>query len=468
MDELEAYLVAQNTEGELDSSVQFTMDRDKALAKLSQFQLPGDHHWAYKIVQAVVAGGSAGLEIQLSLTGSQFLFEDLWTLDELEAAFFEPEPSPSAALNHCKQALWSVSYAGMRPFQFAPAQSKESLIWTGTGFRRVATKAESRARLVVSHRTRQQEQNSWLVVREIEALRANSALGNELRRVLFMCPFPVALDGVRLDAIQHCPVHGVGQKTHPLKLAFEIYEGPALTIPPGTFAYKPVVQKGLAPELYSLPPPGFCRGCATLVAARFDLGIYREFSLFYWVVDGVVVVTERLPHEGAVSAAVFASAAGLPTDLSGFSLRDCPEKTERKRAVMEALAPTIKSLTLDLQKKIAEARAASREWGALGLGMSALFLGLGMFFTIPVPAVMGLVVGGAGVRSLLKQGSVMLDIREELRHSLLELQQLWPDGLVRNPLDEIALQRPKGPATPEKAVEGPQVRQPKWRQRRGQ
>lgn len=443
------------------------MDRDKALAKLAQFQLPGDHHWAYKIVQAVVAGGSARLEIQLSLTGSQFNFDDLWTLDELEAAFFDPEPSCSAALTHCKQGLWSVSYAGMRPFQFAPAQSKESLIWTGTSFRRIATRPDSRARLVVSHRTRQQEQNSWLVVREIEALQANAALAMELRTVLFMCPIPVTLDGLRLDAMQNCPVQGSDHKTHPLKLVWEGYAGPPLSMPPGTFSYKPLIHKGSPPALYCLPPPGPGSGCAAIVAARFDLGVYREYSVFYWVLDGVVVAKERLPHEGAVSAAVFASAAGLTTDLSGFCLRDGAEKTERKRAVLEALAPTIKTLTLDLQEKIAEARAASREWGALGLGMSTLFLGMGAFFCLPVCSVVGLAVGGAGLRTLLKQGSVMLDIREELRQSLLELQQLWPEGLVRNPLDEIALQRPRAPVRPRETEESSPVRQPKWRQRRG-
>jgi len=469
VDELEAYLVGYADEGELDSSGKFTMDRDKALAKLAQFQLPGDHHWAFKIVQAVVAGGARTLDIRLSLTGSQFAFEDLWTLEELEAAFYDPEPSSDPALNHCKQALWSVSYAGMRPFQFAPAQSKESLIWTGTSFRRVVSKPEAQARLIVSHRTRQQQQNSWLVVREIEALQANAALSEELRRALFMCPIPVALDGLRLDAMQHCPVQGVDQRTHPLKLAWEPYEGPALTIPPGSFVFKALVHKGVPLSLFRLPPPGLCRGCGVLVAARFDVGIYRELSVFYWIVDGVVVAKEMLPHEGGVSAAVFASAAGLPTDLSGFSLRDCPEKSERKRAAMEALAPTIKSLSLDLQQKIAEARAASRSLGALGLGMGAVFLGLGALFSITVPAVVGLAVGGVGARTWLKQGSLMLDIREELRHSLLELQQLWPEGLVPNPLDEIALRPPRAPARPsEQLAEVPQVGQPKWRRRRGQ
>ena len=245
MDELEAYLVEHTDEGELDSSGEFTMDRDKALAKLSQFQLPGDHHWALKLVQAVVAGGALALEIRLTLTGSQFSFDDLWTLDELEAAFYD-------------------------------------------------------------------------------------------------------------------------------------------------------------------------------------------------------------------------------TDLSGLSLRDCSERTERERAAMEALAPTVKSLTLDLQEKIAEERAGSRGLGALGLGMGGLFLGLGAFFCLPVPAVLGLAVGGPGVRTLLNQGSVMLGIRQELRLSLLGLQQLWPDGLVGNPLDEMAIRLPKTSVRLVSAPQQGETRQPKWRRRRGQ
>ena len=55
MDSLEAYLLAQSDEAVLDSSGTFTMDRLKALEKLAQFQLPGEHHWALKDVKAVVA-----------------------------------------------------------------------------------------------------------------------------------------------------------------------------------------------------------------------------------------------------------------------------------------------------------------------------------------------------------------------------------------------------------------------------
>ena len=199
MSELDRYLDSQFGEATLDSSGYFTVDRQKALEKLAQFQLPSEHHWALKVVQAAVAFGAPGLEVKLSLSTSEFLFAYGCALEELEEAFYHPEPGPSRALNHLKSALWSVGYGGLRPFQYCPANSGQSLVWTGERFQRVTCQLSSQARLTVSQRTRQQDQHSLFLLREIEAAQANRQLSLVLSQWAYTCPIPLKVDGHRRD-----------------------------------------------------------------------------------------------------------------------------------------------------------------------------------------------------------------------------------------------------------------------------
>ena len=61
--ELQQLLRQQQAEGKFDSGGQFTLDRDKALAKLAAFQLPRRGAWILKIVQSAVLAGATDLKI---------------------------------------------------------------------------------------------------------------------------------------------------------------------------------------------------------------------------------------------------------------------------------------------------------------------------------------------------------------------------------------------------------------------
>ncbi len=66
-----------------------------------------------------------------------------------------------------------------------------------------------------------------------------------------------------------------------------------------------------------------------------------------WIRDGVIVDSSRLPYPASnVHLVCFASAAGMETDLSGFSLRES-EKQERLGTILENLGPVVEGLTYE-------------------------------------------------------------------------------------------------------------------------
>lgn len=465
VDELEEYLTAQTSEAELDSSGSFTLDRQKALAKLAQFQLPGEYDWSLKVVQAVVASGAPQLVITLGSTGTTFEWKEGFGLDELESAFFSPEPSPSAALDHLRTALWTVGYANMRPFQYRPAGSTRSLVWNGEGFIRVACAAATLARLTVSLRTRQQDQSSWFLLRELEAATHNSDLLALLRRQAYTSPIPLMVDGYRLDALQRCPTHGVGENRIPIALLQANLASAPIGLPPATLGYRPMAPKGPAPPTFATNAQLNRAGCFAMVIGYLE----REpcYSRLVWVLDGVAIGEDLLSIEGRVSAAVFVSAAGLPTDLTGFTLTKGVLKTERKQAALNALAPAVKPLVLDFRKQIADERSSNREFATLVLGVSGLFAGIGIFLSVFPAFVPALALGGVGIK-LLRSKGVMMNMGYELAAALEQLKAAWPEGL----LDEAEPGKPARPLPPKiDLVRRPEPElskrpdQPKWRRR---
>ena len=464
MSELDQYLDSQSWEAALDSSGHFTIDRQKALEKLAQFQLPGEHHWALKVVQAAVAFGSAELEISLTLSFSQFLFSEGCTLDELEEAFFQPEPGPSRGLNHFKTALWSVGYGGLRPFQYCPAHSTESLVWTGERFQRVACRAARVDCLTVSQRTRQQDQRSLFLLREIEAAQANQQLSEVLVQGAYACPIPLRLGGKRLDVLQHCPQASLSDNVFPLGLVSAQGDFPKLAVPGASRHFQRVTPKGLPLPNYALTEDFLLPGCFALVTGQMHADVEATCSLL-WVLDGVVVAHEALAHRAEVSAAVLVSAEGLATDLTGFTLIASELKEARKAAALAALTGPVNTLRLDFTEQVKQDREGMQGLGMTALGFSA-FTGLMSFMFSAGPV---LVVTGAfaavGFKLLGYRASATEETGRYLRDGLLELQQKWPEGLVKSG----SAKRPSKAVVPA-AVENRQPdvegRQPKWRRQK--
>lgn len=432
MSELESFLHAQLAEGTLNSSGQFTLAREKALEKMAAFQLPRETAWVLKIIQAAVLSGATQLNIKLTGTDTEFHFDvqDGWTLEAIEEAFFNPEISPNAGLDQLKRGLWSVSLNGMRPFHIALDQAGHSLVWTGHDFKRPACKANPGCSLLVSHRTIF-EGKGLPILRSFEAARGNADLAAELGQNAFVCPIPLTLDGRRLDALQACPSHGLSRGRYPvfLSLASEP-DLPALPVPPGSLVkYRPKehVDSRLQELLRQVEVPR--RPVAACLISihveqvnRNKRTIWEEYPqepLLYWVRHGVVVRREpiRNLNPGTVSCAVFASAEGLRSDLTGFNVATDLATAERRQQVFRCLHQPVQRADLSLQKMVDSSRTTARVLGGVFL------VGGGCFaFASPIH---GLFAAGFGAYSILTAGSQEARLQSSLLEQLGRLKRHW-------------------------------------------
>ncbi|MBN9420679.1 MAG: hypothetical protein J0I12_34860 [Candidatus Eremiobacteraeota bacterium] len=446
VDELDAYLLNQTGEAHLDSSGTFTVDRQKALEKLAHFQLPSEHHWALKFVQAAVASGSKSLKITLKGHCSEFLMESSWTIEQVEEAFFNPDPSRDRDLNHLKAGLWSVGYAGMRPFQFIPGGSSQSLIWNGESFAVVACVEHPQTRLIVSQRTRQQR--SLFLLNELEALRNNQALTTLLAENAFFSPIPLTVDHSRLDGIHR----GVStQGIYPIAMLWASGDFPPLQLPPGT---NPAFHRG-DPNLPT-------QGCCALVAGQLS-GLDGGLCSICWIHDGVLVERQTLAFSGRVTATLFASAEGLATDLSGFALRNDSSKEGRGAAVFASLEARVGELVVDYPKEENLGFPLVTRFGEMVMGSGVLLAGAGFLTGNPLAVLLGGAASTAGFKMTNLRTPAFESVAEAMTRGLQELQAGWS-----HQLSNVEITRPRreavalAPASKQKNTQG---REPRWKRR---
>lgn len=427
---LEEILQAQVEETVKDSSGHFTMAREKALEKLAAFQLGSLQTWILKVVQAVVACGASKLDIFLTSTDAEFLFHldsPTWTIEQIEDAFYDPETSADCGLDHLKRGLWNVSLQNMRPFFIMLHGWSQALFWNGKDLRRQAAIVKKGNYLAVSHRNLV-EGKGFPLLRNIEAATKNSAMAKELSTQAFTCPIPLTLDGRRLDALQACPEHGCGKESYPVYLGALSGNVPDIAIPPATFGkYSPSEpgNKDLARAFHnqvSLPEQVgvICLLTAHVreVSKRRSVvwETYKSRSVLFWVQDGVIIARDVLPVANyCVSCALFASADGLRTDLSGFTLIKDDNYWRRFQEVFKIPQPFLQQTEISLTDFVSGKRRNDFVAGGL------LLLGAGLaFFLVPIPF-HAIFLGGGGIYTLLRAGKDGEEIEKQLRTGLADL-----------------------------------------------
>ncbi|MBN9416697.1 hypothetical protein ABS71_08785 [bacterium SCN 62-11] len=439
--ELEDFLRSQIDEGAKDSSGKFTLSREKALEKLAAYQLQGGQSWVLKVIQAVVAAGASELSVRQTGTDTEFHFSmpEPWLLAEVEDAFYDPEVSPNRSLDHLKRGLWSVSLHNMRPFLLAIPGCPEALVWTGKALTRGAVAARQSVLLAVSHRTIFEGKGIPLL-RNLEAASGNAEVLAELRDRAFTCSIPLKVDNRRMDALQACPKYGVSKSSYPVYLAFLGGDLPELKIPPATFGkYRPqaegdseiaklfhrqtkLPEKVAVGSLITAHVREVKRGKATVWEA------YSMGSCLYWVRDGVVVDWEHLKTSAAcISCALFVSAEGLATDLTGLKLARGEAYEDRVEQALEILKPFVSSAEVSLEAMIRSQKLAGNVAGGIML-VGAVTLGL----MIPI---WGLFLAGGALMTLSQSGSTARALDQNLKRGLERLQQdinrLRPTRLAR-------------------------------------
>lgn len=435
LSELEQFLQDELQGGIHDSAGQFTMARQKALEKLGSFQLPRPTAWVLKVVQAAVAIGSPALFVSQTGTDTEFRFSppSHWTLDCMEGAFYDPEVSPDRALDHLKRALWTLALQQLRPFRLVLTGCPEALVWSGQEFRRLPAQAPKYLLLTVSHRSFSQGKG-LPGLRNLQAAQSNVEVLAELVQRAFVCPIDLWVDKRRLDALQGCPHHGFNPTTYPIRLGFARAQAPVFRVPPKTLSgYRPVSPgssslSGIFRSQTELPSQV---EVAMLLSAKIVLassggstrmsGVAQE-SYLNWVLGGVLVDRQELPIPPlAVSVALFASAEGLQTDLTGFQLTDNAERRERSAHLCRAVTPLVTEAKVSLESYVRDSQA-----GAYLLGGCLL---LGGFFLSFASAGGVFLLGGGVVGGVLTKVAVELSaeraLDREIQRQCESLQYYW-------------------------------------------
>ncbi len=432
MSELDDFLAREIALGQLQSSGHFTLTREKALEKLAAFQLPNENAWVLKVVQAAVLGGFSELNVRLSNSNVEFGFmgSSSWSLEEFEQSFYDPESSSDRSLQALKQALWSVSLHGGRPFQLVGRDWQQSLFWNGQRLSREPL-GESRAtRLTVSHRVL--GDSGFPILRGIEAARRNSDILLELRQKAFVCPIPLRADARRIDALHLCPGHGLSSASYPFQLGFLADPDlPSLNL--SALGHDDYYQDtSLHRDLEKLVT-WKSRPSQDFAVAALLTGHVKEVSQgkstvwkayphqcrIYWVLDGVVIDCRAFAfQERSCSLGLVASAEGLTTDLSGFNLQVNAEYRDRLAKVCRLADPLVAEAELRFEGLLEKARNNGKWVGAF------LFVGgLGAAFFSPLHGV-ALTIGGAV--SFFNAAGEETAMTRQLLQDLRALQLDWP------------------------------------------
>lgn len=359
--ELERFLASQNVDGEVESEGEFTIAREQALRKIAEFQLPFAAAWAVKIVQCAVAWGTTSpIRVDLGVKEARFFFvaEDL-NLDDVQTAFYDPQPQDRRYLNHLLHALWAVGLRENWAFQLSVPSDAESLVWDGNQLQRVSiNEKHSCVYLAICFLSRESRLR-W-IAGAIKSGARNADLLKGMCDHCYTCPVPLTVDGRRVDSLYHCPSHGVNAVTFPITCGFPAGELEPIRVPPGTFEETSLLKdhaSGRAPSNVDLHSMSLRRAfdkarrrlaeielasAPFIVASHWrwsesgDQGSimpHRQSSVLYWVADGVVVDVDRFDNsEGHCSVATFVDASDLDTDLTSFRLAQTLEKKRRLEA----------------------------------------------------------------------------------------------------------------------------------------
>ena len=228
-------------------------------------------------------------------------------------------------------------------------------------------------------------------------------------------------------------------------------EFPDLQIPPAT-------NRGFHRGDPDLP----AQGCCALIGGQLS-GLDGGLCSISWIQDGVLVERQGLAFSGRVTASLFVSAEGLPTDLSGFALRNEPAKATRCANVFASLEAAVGGLVVDYPKEENQGFPLVTKLGEIMMGSGVLIAGAGFMTGNPLAILLGGAASTAGFKITNLRTPTFESISEAMTRGLQELQAGWSHQLsnveiTRRRREAVAL----APASKQKTIQG---REPRWRRR---
>lgn len=312
---MDSFLDRELQDSTLDSHGTFTVNSRLAIEKMAKFQLPTPTHWLLKIVQAAVRAQSDHIKISLGVESTRISFRpgESWTPKQIEEDLLLPQPSPTPALYHLKQALWSAGFAQEFPFQLKLPRASYTLAYDQRGLQRVKSPASDHLLLILSHP-------------------ADEQYLKQLYQLAYTCPIPLTVDRERIDDLI--------SRDAPLSL--QIVPAPdfplAVTDMTWRSDQKQTRQIGVRPIL-GQPE----RGLPLLVSYNLS----QKSSQLHWIYDGLIVASQPLCSRPLpLRCDVYLSAQNLHLDASGTGLIKDDEYNRRKDWVLKQISQGLERVQL--------------------------------------------------------------------------------------------------------------------------
>lgn len=348
-EELEKYLGEQHAAGSSESTGVFTLSPQQAIEKMAAYSLPWEYAWVLKIVQAIVAAGASSLDVYVSNTEIQFRFPGRapWTLDEVERALLHPSAAPQRSLEHLKRGVWSCLHQH-QTFIYGAIGSRVALSLSRDGSTRPSLSPNDFNLIMLTHAHKHSA--AELMLKGILPLPGSESFAQvgptreQLAKYCYASPIPIRMDGERYDNLLASTTHGyAAYGAAPVRVlachgdlpvqnyrvqvstAWVSKQDDPLKIPSPlrSYFFKDVSETVTASVTCLL----------ALLITDFQATKFESArSQIHFVLDGVIVHSRELPMKRTrLSVAIYVSAEGLPTDISGLQLVQGAELDKRIR-----------------------------------------------------------------------------------------------------------------------------------------
>ena len=353
--DLNSFLSEQGAAGQMDSQGDFTVSHNEAVRKLARFALPRPTAWVSKLVQSAVRWRCQTLRISQSLTETSFHFVmgdpgQVPNEQEILGALVSAGLTGPRAVDAFGLALRGMVEQSRLSFLLVCDSSEgdqHKRIYAGTHYGRMSEEERMAERFVsrgaialtVCHLP---GGAAWkAVAHKREAL----SIVGELRTYAYMSPVPIVLNGQPLEGPLNSSAVGYSKHHFPLVtsgLNGLSHSPPRLLLPP-TYEEKFLSVRSHPRRILRSYAGHRSFAAAYLMTYRPSLGSndsYRRSELL-WLLDGVIVDQEEIGARDKLELRLYANAAGLNTDLTGFRLVDGAEYRQRRSEILSEMAATL-------------------------------------------------------------------------------------------------------------------------------
>lgn len=438
---VDKFLAEAAGSGAFDSQGVFTIAGEAAIGKLASFQLPRKSAWVLKAIQCAVAWGATAIKAQQTTDATYigFASEGEFDVAGLEKALLDVEHDGACYLEHLACGLRAVGFGDKRPFsvQVHRDETLDSYRWDGKELFRerlsIPKVASCTVHLTVDFPS--EDKGRWLGGLVRSAGRASDEYLELVERAE-VCPIPLTVDGRRIDTLT-----GAGRKHESTvaELCLSWKEpppdsnSPTLSLPQGVQLEPSAVPLSdsftdQGPLLVDGDPSQRRTLAIARLAYHYKVLSHRgkhssfkfegrpQFSNFHWVSDGVICQSGRFQWDLLpVTLDLYLPATGLPTDLSGLTLRAdaAPQQKARLRVGMAQVKPSLEHLRLALDAhRSLPFGAHTLMWGGMGLVMGVVVPGVGKLVTLAVAGV-SLAQSASDKASIVKNCKTNLAIMEQ-------------------------------------------------------